>query len=118
MTELCDHCGHALPNAVGVGLYCTNCGEPVSTTAKTIEHIRKESNVTTTEELRYAVLAVGIYRTIDDKFAPGGQTIESLIFTFNEYEARAVREVVRVLVGYGALIEDDDFLIAAPDASG
>lgn len=29
MPDLCTNCGHALPNAVGVGIYCTHCGEPV-----------------------------------------------------------------------------------------
>lgn len=29
MPELCGNCGHELPNAVGPGLYCVYCGEPV-----------------------------------------------------------------------------------------
>ena len=29
MSELCDDCGHPLPNAVGPDVYCTNCGAPV-----------------------------------------------------------------------------------------
>jgi hypothetical protein len=32
MTDLCTFCGHALPNAVGVGVYCNHCGEPVRKT--------------------------------------------------------------------------------------
>lgn len=46
MAELCDNCGHQLPNAVGAGLYCTNCGEPVHKT----ESNRFKSNVITLPE--------------------------------------------------------------------
>jgi len=28
MSNLCNDCGHELPNAVGIGAYCTNCGTP------------------------------------------------------------------------------------------
>ena len=26
--DLCRNCGHYMPNAVGPGVYCANCGEP------------------------------------------------------------------------------------------
>jgi hypothetical protein len=30
--KLCENCGHQLPNAVGPGVYCSECGEPVAPT--------------------------------------------------------------------------------------
>ena len=105
MSDLCDNCGHELPNSVPVD-YCTNCGEPQGTTKKTLTHIRKESKMGSRmefENLRYAVLAVAIYRVVNDRWANGNSTMEELMFIFNEYEDKAVRDVVEALVEYGAL---------------
>jgi hypothetical protein len=38
--ELCDNCGHPMPNAVGGGVYCNNCGEPA-------QRPRRQTGVTT-----------------------------------------------------------------------
>lgn len=42
MATLCGNCGHELPNAAGPGLYCTNCGEPVTRRIVTTRSIAGE----------------------------------------------------------------------------
>lgn len=97
MPDLCANCGHALPNAVGVGIYCNHCGEPVKPKQMSPLAHHRSSSVTT------------------DKYTLG-QAISDAIDLLVEYKTALVADHTDLIIQQG-LTRQVDKVIARLEES-